>query len=208
MDVGDVGVCDEQLPPWQDGPVDLKAWFEPRQELPLELEIGSGKGTFLVRHAAQLPDANIIGVEYASAYWRHAADRCRRHGLKNVKLVRAEAEMFLRHYVPAATLRGVHIYFPDPWPKARHHKRRLIKEPFLRLLHQKMETDATLRIVTDHDDYHDWILNAVQRVGDIFEQLPWSNSDSANQDELVGTNYERKFRRRTGRIHAVVMRSR
>ncbi len=208
MDVGDVGVSGDELPPWQDGAVDLGAWFVTRRDRPLELEIGSGKGTFLVRHAAELPEVNLIGVEYARAYWRHAADRCRRHGLDNVKLVHTEAELFVRHYVPENAMRRVHIYFPDPWPKTRHHKRRLIKEPFLRLLHQKMEPEATLRIVTDHDDYHDWILAAITRVVDLFEALPWHNAEGAEGDELVGTNYERKFRRRSKDFHAVALRRR
>ena len=206
MDVGDVGICGDELPPWQDGPIDLKDWFVERCELPLELEIGSGKGTFVVRHATEMPDVNVIGIEYARAYWRHAADRCRRHGLRNVKIVHTEAAFFVRHYVPAMSLRRVHIYFPDPWPKARHHKRRLITEAFLRLMHQKMEPDATIRIVTDHDDYHEWILAAIARITELFEPLPWPANDGAEDGELVGTNYARKFRRRSQECHGVVLR--
>ena len=198
----------DELPPWQEGPIDLRSWFGAKREQPLELEIGSGKGTFLVRHAAELRDVNFIGVEYARAYWRHAADRCRRHGLSNVRLVHTEAEMFVRHYVPDGLLHRVHVYFPDPWPKTRHHKRRLIKGPFLRLLHQKIEPEASVRIVTDHDGYHDWILAAIAHVADLFETVPWRHAEGDEDDELVGTNYERKFRRRSKRCHALEVRRR
>jgi tRNA (guanine-N7-)-methyltransferase len=103
---------------------------------PIELEIGSGKGTFLVQQAQRYPGVDYLGIEWAKAFWRYAADRARRRGLENVRLLRCDAAVFVRHYVPDSVFRQVHIYFPDPWPKKRHHKRRLIQAEFLRELHR------------------------------------------------------------------------
>ena len=205
-DVGNVGLLGDDLPPWDQGIVDPDAWFSSDcQGRPLDLEIGSGKGTFLVRAAAMDPDTNFIGIEYARAYWRHAADRCRRRGLENVRLIRTEADFFLRHYMPDHRVRHVHIYFPDPWPKSRHHKRRLIQEPFLRTLHRVTDHGSLVRIVTDHAGYFAWIQDHVRTVGDLFETQPWVAFDSGAPDEHAGTNFERKYRKEARPIHAVLL---
>jgi len=217
LDVGEQGVPDEGLPPFEAGPLNLQAWFPtPRQNQPLELEIGSGKGTFLVAYASEQPEVNLIGLEWARAYWRYAADRCRRHGLANVRLVRVEAAMFLRQYVPDETFRQVHIYHPDPWPKARHHKRRLIQPRWLEELHGKLQPPhdedpdrGLVRITTDHAGYFEWIESAVAEVSDRFERLPFASPlRTGDEDELVGTNFERKYRAEGRQFHGLVLRKR
>src|SRR3954464_7103066 len=100
---------------------------------PVELEIGTGKGTFLTEQARARPDVNFFGIEWARWFWRYASDRLRRHGCTNARMVRAEAGFFLTQHVPSASLSVLHIYFPDPWPKAKHHKRRLIQPAFMPL---------------------------------------------------------------------------
>jgi tRNA (guanine-N7-)-methyltransferase len=163
MDVAEIGVLHEQLPapPAAGQPpvrIDLKAWFGPKRAgQPLELEIGSGKGTFLLNQALVTPAVNYLGIEWAMQYWKFAADRCRRHGLVNVRVLRTEAGAFVRDFVPDTSLRQVHIYFPDPWPKARHNKRRLIQAPFLRECHRVLEARGLLRIATDHGEYFAWM---------------------------------------------------
>ncbi len=209
LDVTGYGRLQEDLPPFEAGPIDLAAWFgfeEPQQ--PLELEIGSGKGTFLVQQAQRFPGVNYLGVEWARAYWRHAADRARRHGLNNVRLLRAEAGFFVRHFIPDGALRQVHVYFPDPWPKARHHKRRLLQEPFLRELHPRLARGGAVRIATDHQDYFAWIEEHAGRVADLYERLPFESPESAGADELVGTNFERKYRREGRPFHGLILRTR
>src|SRR3954468_11713243 len=89
---------------------------------PVELEIGMGKGTFLTEQAKARPDVNFFGIEWANWFWRYASDRLRRNNCTNARTIRAEAGFFLREFVQPETLSVVHIYFPDPWPKARHHK--------------------------------------------------------------------------------------
>lgn len=188
------GLRQEELPSPDAGTIDLRQWFAcPSNDL--ELEIGSGKGTFLVQQAAQRPNVNYIGLEYAKGFWAYAADRCRRHQLANVKLVRIEADLFIRRYVPDNVFAQVHIYFPDPWPKSRHHKRRLIQDAFLQQLHRILRPDGLVRFATDHMDYFQWTADKADRAGSLFERLPFERPESAQDGELVGTNFERKYRR-------------
>jgi len=211
-DVGVVGVSQESLPPLGATPpqsrVDLRSWWPAdRRELPLELEIGSGKGTFLVQQATEQPGVNYLGLEYARAYWRYAADRCRRHGLEHqVRLVDAEAQVFVTWRVADEAFRQVHIYFPDPWPKKRHHKRRLIQAPFLRELHRVLEPGGLVRLVTDHDDYFAWIERHVGEAADVLERLAFERPIGAGAGEVVGTNFERKYRREGRPFHAIALR--
>jgi tRNA (guanine-N7-)-methyltransferase len=213
LDPGQHGILDDDLPAFEQGPLDLWQWFpRHRRDKPLELEIGSGKGTFLVEYARQALEVNLVGVEWAKAYWRYAADRCRRHELDNVFLVRAEAAMFLRQYVPDATFRQVHIYHPDPWPKARHHKRRLIQARFLKELHAKLQPAGgddpqrgLVRITTDHPRYFEWIEQAAAEVSDWFDRLPFVSPLDTADDELVGTNFERKYRAEGRQFHGLIL---
>lgn len=207
LDVGCIGISDQELPPFDEGPVDIRRWFAPeRSGQSLELEVGCGKGTFLLQVASQTPQVSYVGLEYAQAYWRYAADRCRRRGLENVRLVRAEAHFFIRNYVCDGCFRQVHIYFPDPWPKKRHHKRRLITVPYLRQLHRTLQSGGLVRIATDHAEYFDWIGEQASAVSQQFERLPFSRPQSVGEDELAGTNFERKYRREGRPLYGLVLR--
>ncbi len=211
LDVGKVGLTRVDLPEIGATPdtsrFDLRAWWpEERRTLPLELEIGSGKGTFLVQQAALAPQINYLGLEYAHAFWKYAADRVRRRGLPNVRMLCIDAGEFVPWYCPDGLFRQVHVYFPDPWPKARHHKRRLIAEPFLRQLHRVLEPTGCVRIVTDHDDYFEWIELHANQVTDLFERQPFDKPAGAEDNEVVGTNFERKYRREGRPFHAMTLR--
>src|SRR5450432_3793776 len=120
---------------------------------PVEMEIGTGKGTFLTEQAKANPQINYFGIEYARWFWRYASDRLRRNGCTNARTVRAEANYFLNEFVPDASLSVMHIYFPDPWPKKRHHKRRLIQAPFMQQVIRTLVANGRVQIVTDHQDY-------------------------------------------------------
>jgi len=206
-DIGDIGIDQDTLPPFDQGHLDLCTWFDPNlAPNPIELEIGSGKGTFLVQQAPQTPNVNYIGIEYARAYWKQAADRCRRHNIRNVRMLHTEAAFFIRNYVPDLAFRQVHIYFPDPWPKKRQNKRRLIQAPFLLELHRVLAEQGRIRLATDHEDYYQWMLDHASQVADRFDPLPFESPQAAGEGELVGTNFERKYRREGRPFFSLMLR--
>ncbi len=195
-DPAEVGFQDSDLPPTDQGRFDPRTWFsEDRRQAPIELEIGSGKGTFIVNQALATPDINYLGIEWARAYWLYAADRARRHNLNNVRMLRADASAFIRSWCPDAIFTQVHVYFPDPWPKARHNKRRLIQAPFLAELHRVLLPEGRVRIATDHADYFQWMNDHLAQVTHLFDKLPYESPAAAGEGELVGSNFERKYRR-------------
>lgn len=154
---------------------------------PVEIEIGAGKGTFLVEAAARRPNVNFLAVEYATEYAEHVRDRVRRHDLRNVRVVRAEAGRFFEDHVPPGSVARVHVYFPDPWPKKRHHKRRLLQPEFAALAARALRPGGEVRLVTDHQEYfHEAIAVLAGTPG--LEPVP------VIEEEMVDlTNYERKY---------------
>lgn len=171
-------------------------------DAPLELEIGSGKGTFLVTESAARPDVNFLGIEYTRRYWRSAADRLRRHNRENARLVLAEATTFIRDYLENATLSGVHVYFPDPWPKTAHRHRRFVQPENIELVATKMRKGARLRIVTDHERYFAQIEKVL--TGSSLRIVDFDTpAATAGSEEIVGSNFERKYRREGRAFHAM-----
>jgi tRNA (guanine-N7-)-methyltransferase len=158
---GDVGIEMRTLAPIPDAATvadarallafDPRTWFaDPARRF--ELEIGSGKGTFLLQQATLEPDTNFLGIEWAGEFWAYAADRIRRAEMRNVRLLHGDATEFIRTRVPDAITAVIHLYFSDPWPKTRHHKRRVVQDHTLREFHRILAPGGELRIVTDHDD--------------------------------------------------------
>ena len=162
---------------------------------PVELEIGTGKGTFLTDQAKARPEVNFFGVEWANWFYRYAADRLRRNGCMNARVVRAEALYFLGEFVPDASLSVLHVYFPDPWPKTRHHKRRLVQEPFLRQAERILAPGGRLQVVTDHKGYFEENIEPVLKSSRALRVIEYNRPGSAAEGEFVGTNFERKYRR-------------
>jgi tRNA (guanine-N7-)-methyltransferase len=160
---------------------------------PLELEIGSGKGTFLLAESGARPEVNFLGIEYARRYWLFAADRLRRAERSNARVVLAEASAFVRDFIENESLSAIHIYFPDPWPKTRHRRRRLIQPSFLEELASKLKRGAHLSIVTDHQEYFALIAACVKRSPLV--EVDFARTCAAVETELVGSNFERKYRR-------------
>lgn len=198
--------------------LDLRTLFE-KPDQPLELEIGSGKGTFLAQQAPMQPNTNFLGIEYAGEFFRYAADRLRRLNLGNARMLYADAQVFLRWRVPTHALDVLHLYFADPWPKSRHHKRRTVQDQFFRDAHRTLKPNGELRIVTDHDDYWEWMAEHFDRFtvdpesgegpseGDrLFERHPFVSPTSAADGEVVGTNFERKYRKEGRSFHAICLR--
>jgi len=201
-----VGVSAGELPPLPDaamhdpgaGLVDPRRWFA-NPGAPFELEIGSGKGTFLMRQAAADPATNYLGIEWAREFYLYAADRVRRAGLKNVRLLHADATEFLRWRCPAGIVRVIHLYFSDPWPKARHHKNRVVQDRFLEDAWRTLAPGGELRLVTDHPELWEWYESFAGRwTGGAaprrFERGEFVPPAWVGAGEVVGTNFERKYR--------------
>jgi tRNA (guanine-N7-)-methyltransferase len=169
---------------------------------PVELEIGMGKGTFLVEQAKTRPETNFFGVEYARWFWRYGSDRLRRNHCDNARTVRAEAAYFLREFISDGSLAAVHIYFPDPWPKKRHHKRRLIQPGFLLELNRVLGPGGIVRIVTDHAEYFEQIEAVI--AGSALVRQEYISAGAVGEGEIVGTNFERKYRRVGRPFHAIM----
>ncbi len=175
-------------------PLDWQALFGNTN--PVELEIGIGKGTFLTEQARARPEVNFFGIEWARWFWRYASDRLRRHHCTNARTVRAEANFFLTEFVPDHSLSVLHIYFPDPWPKARHHKRRLIQPKFMPLVLRTLKPGGLLQVVTDHQGYFEENIDPTLRAAAAgLSIVDYNRPGSAADGEFVGTNFERKYKR-------------
>ena len=158
---------------------------------PVELEIGMGKGTFITAQAKLHPETNFFGVEYARWFWRYASDRLRRNHCTNARTARAEALFFVRELGPDAALAVMHIYHPDPWPKKRHHKRRLMQQPFMEQILRVLIPGGRLNVVTDHKEYFDQIEALIK--GSPLRVVDYVPPQHAGEGELIGTNFERKY---------------
>lgn len=165
---------------------------------PVELEIGCGKGMFITQAAATHPDVNWFGIDFASAPLRRAMDRTLKADLKNVRFSKAEADELLSDWTPTASLRGVHILYPDPWPKKRHHKRRLLGYKLgpktLENLHRVLMPEGWLSVATDHDNYAEVIAEVID-ASPLFKRQEVFYSQSLMPDpESPVTEFERKYR--------------
>jgi len=204
LDIAGFGLTLADLPPLEAGRIDPRAWFEDPSRR-FEIEIGSGKGTFLVQQATLQPKVNFLGFEWAGEFFRYAADRMRRRALANVKIVHADATEFLRFRCADSVADVIHLYFSDPWPKKRHHKRRVVQDSTLAECHRILRAGGQLRLVTDHDDLWAWYREHIARHRRLFEQRPFESPSSAGDGEMVGSNFERKYRREGRPFHAITL---
>jgi len=175
---------------------------------PVHIEVGSGKGTFLVHQAQAQGDVNFLGIEWARKYYRYAVDRIGRRGLTNVRLLRTDAVTFLRDRVPAASVDCLHIYFPDPWPKKRHHKRRFLRQANMGALLACLQPGGEIRIATDHQEYFQQIQNVTAAYRTKLAEIEFPRPAGADEGEWTGTNYERKYLKDDRSIHTLALRKR
>ena len=173
---------------------------------PVHIEIGSGKGTFLLNEARAHRRTNFLGIEWARKYYRHAVDRIGRWQLENVRIIRTDAATFIKESIPTASVECFHIYFPDPWPKKRHHKRRLFSDSNLDQLLRCLSPAGVIKLATDHAEYFTQIKTVLAwREGALYK-IDFLPVAGAKQGESVGTNFERKYIKEKRPIYTIAIR--
>jgi tRNA (guanine-N7-)-methyltransferase len=146
---------------FQQDPLDLDRIFG--RSAPTFLEIGFGMGEATAAIAKAHPEHNYIGVEVHTPGVGALLKRIEEFGLTNLRVIQHDVVEVLQHALPPACLDGVHIFFPDPWPKKRHHKRRLIQPEFVALLCRHLKTGGYIHVATDWEEYAEQILEVLDR---------------------------------------------
>jgi tRNA (guanine-N7-)-methyltransferase len=151
------------------------------------LEIGSGKGRFLISEATSQPDVNFIGIEKSLHYHRVIRDRVVKRGLTNIRLINHDAFLVLRDMLPDESIAEIHIYFPDPWPRKREQKRRIIRADVMTEMRRVLVPGGSGIYVTDHRDYYEAAAPVIESFFRAERRIPAAGDPPR-------TNYEAKFR--------------
>ena len=158
---------------------------------PLEVEIGCGKGTFLISRALAREDVNFLGVDVVWKWMKYGVRRSEKRGLANIRFAKTDARELVRFALPPESVSIFHVYFPDPWPKRRHRKRRLVTGEFLSRLHSRLVPGGLIELATDYEDYYLHMKQAIIQSG-----IRWARVAEAEErifDRERRTNYEIKY---------------
>jgi tRNA (guanine-N7-)-methyltransferase len=167
---------------------------------PVEIEVGSGKGLFLVTAGQAHPETNFLGIEVLRGLQLYIATRLAKRNLRNVRVASTDARRYFHECIADASVHAVHVYFPDPWWKTRHHKRRVWTSEFAADCVRVLRPGGRLLIATDVGDYYQIIRGLLDgqpglRLGEASER-----SGPAAPDEVL-TNFERKARQKGGAVY-------
>jgi tRNA (guanine-N7-)-methyltransferase len=161
---------------------------------PVEIEVGFGKGLFLVNASQACPAVNFLGIEIIRKYQLLTATRLAKRALTNVRLACADARTFLRDFIGPEAVRAIHIYFPDPWWKKRHHKRRVFTASFVRECERVLRVGGRMHVATDVEEYFGEIIESVARNTGL-QSVPPPRAAAPSHDLDYLTNFERKARK-------------
>ncbi len=167
--------------------------FDPKQDL--YLEIGSGKGEFISQYPISHPNWNFIGMEMSEKRIQNCLKKLTQDKHPNVRLIRKKADAGIAGLFRPESLSGVFIQHPDPWPKRRHHRRRLFQQDFLSVLASIMKPGAQVQISTDHSAYAAWIVEEFAQSPRFLSLQDAPIQGHANLDEHVVTWFEDEQRR-------------
>jgi tRNA (guanine-N7-)-methyltransferase len=177
----------EQLPP------QLEQQILFGRQAPLEIEVGSGKGLFLAAAARMQPERNFLGIEVANKYARFAAAKLARQELPNARLICGDALALFARWISSDRLEAVHVYFPDPWWKKKHRRRRVLNAAFLRDVERTLRPGGTLHFWTDVEEYFQSTLELIGQTTTLQGPLPVSERP-AEHDLDYRTHFERRMR--------------
>ena len=168
---------------------------------PLEIEVGCGKGKFLTDRAKANPDCDFLGIERMLERVRLFDGKCRRGKIDNAKVLRLEALYTFHYLLPAHHARTVYVFFPDPWPKKKHHSHRLFGPLFLNALWKRLEVGGKLEFATDHKEYFETVKEcfAADRRFEEVEPIP--------RPKEVWTEFETMFREQGLPIYSAAWKS-
>ena len=175
-----------------DAPLDLCALFG--RKAPVHVEIGFGNGDVLAAMAARHPEYDYLGIEVHRPGIGALLRRLEAAGLGNARVMRADAEEVLARNIPDAALSAVNIFFPDPWPKKRHHKRRLIQPEFAELVRRKLQPGGMLHLATDWRDYAEQMLDVLSQTPG-FENTAAAGAFAPRPEERPLTKFEQRGKR-------------
>lgn len=178
----------ELMPGQVNGPLDFADLFG--RSARVEIEVGIGKGRFVLGQAAARPETDFLALEWSLKHMRIAKDRAGRRKLRNVRFYRADARHVIGQLVPASSISRVHVYCPDPWPKKRHHKRRFFTPATVRDLERILRPGGYLNLSTDVGEYFEEICGLLRdhtALEKMFDPLFPPSPDASN------TNYEIKY---------------
>jgi tRNA (guanine-N7-)-methyltransferase len=172
---------------------------------PVELEIGTGKAGFLLRRARAHPEHNFLGIEWASKFYRFALDRMERWRLANVRMLRVDGGHFVRAVCPPESLIALHSYHPDPWPKRRQTKRRLIQPVFVAAAVRCLRPGGRWAVQTDHAEYFE-VMRGLLLGHPELEQVPFDDPEFSVEASRLATNYEVKYLKEGRKIYQLAVR--
>jgi len=171
------------------------------RKAPLVLEIGSGMGETTAQVAKNHPEADFIAVEVHGPGVGSLLNRIAAEGLRNLRVIRHDAAEVLQHMIADGSLAAIHLFFPDPWPKKRHHKRRLVQPPFVSLMKEKLSGGGIVHLATDWPDY-------AEHMASVFSNEPSFEPAKAGFAKRTETKFETRGRRLGNPIRDLYFRRR
>ena len=159
---------------------------------PLNLEVGFGVGNFIIEMGIREPDENFIGMDFYHKGIRKVITRIDKYQVDNTRIVYGDAKEKIPLLFNNEELSRIYINFPDPWPKKRHHKRRLIKPAFIKVMAEKLKSDGEIHIATDHEDYAVEIMSFFKKEP-LLKNKNGSNVFLFQKEGIPKSKYEKKF---------------
>ncbi len=169
-----------------------------RRTAPLQVDLGCGDGAFLCALANRMPEKNFLGLERLVDRVRSAVRKATR--LDNVRVLRIETFYAIRYLLPTNSVEAFHLLFPDPWPKRRHHRRRIVTADFLKAAAAALTENGTLRIATDQSEYFEQICRCAEQSAD------FAISKENGHDDFPPSAFENRFKRAGAQIYLLELR--